>query len=594
MAKEKFTQLDFDKIRQNLKDFLSKQDRFKDYDFDGSNMSVLLDVLAYNTFQNNFYANMAFAEMFIDSAQLKDSIVSHAKELNYVPRSRRSARAVLDVNLSVTDGAKSVVIPRNTKFTAKCKNTTFSFYSEESVTIKPIDGIYKYEGLDVYEGTNVVEAIEVTQTNAIYPISNPNVDTNSIRVSVRDNTNEGSPKTEYLFKETIFGVDSDAPVHYIQAHENDSYAVAFGQNVFGFEPEIGQVVEISYRTTQGDAANGARNFTAAQEIDGYAAVVTTTTKAEGGSEREGIEAIRFFAPKSIQVQDRAITESDYEILLKNTFSEVQAVSVFGGEELDPPRYGRVVVAVDVKNADGVSETNKKKYREFLLKRCPIGIEPLVISPEFMFISVSSTVNFNIDITEKSSSEIESLVEDAIQTFSDEELSDFKKTFRLSRFVGVIDDADPSIVSNDSEVFAIIPTVPTLGVEETFILNFNNELDPDHDLSKITTLENYNYALKSSSFVYAGSRGFIQDDGIGNLHILRDSGDSFVYLKRNIGTINYETGEVRVSDLVVDSYRGSELGYFARTVSKDIVAPKDRIISIRPVDVTVTTNGVTTR
>lgn len=594
MTKENFTELDFDTVRQNLKDFLSKQDRFKDYDFEGSNMSVLLDVLAYNTFQNNFYTNMAFSEMFIDSAQLKDSVVSHAKELNYLPRSRRSARAVLNVSLSVTDGAKSVVIPRNTRFNAKCKNTSFAFYTEESVTVNPVDGIYNFDGLEVFEGANVTEAFTVTAKNGIYAISNPNVDTNSIRVIVRDNANEGSPKTEYLVRNNIFGVESDGAIFYLQPYGDDQYAITFGQDVFGAEPEVGQVIEVAYRTTLGSGANGAKNFVAAAEIDGYSSVVTTATPAEGGAERESINSIRFFAPKSIQVQDRAITESDYEILMKNTFSEVQAVSVYGGEELEPPRYGRVVVAVDVKNADGVSESNKKKYREFLLKRCPIGIEPLVISPEFMYISVESTVKFNTDITEKSSSDIESLVENAITTFSTNELSDFKKTFRLSRFVNTIDGADTSILSNETEVLVIIPTVPTIGETETFVMNFNNKLNQDHDLANITTLENYEFAIKSSSFVYNGSRGFIQDDGIGNLHILRDSGDNFVYLKRDIGTVNYETGEVRVSDLKVDSFRGSELGYYARVEGKDIVAPKERIISIRPKDVTLTITGVTTR
>ena len=594
MVKQKFTELDFDKIRQNLKDFLKSQDRFKDYDFEGSNMSVLLDVLAYNTFQNNFYTNMAFSEMFIDSAQLKDSVASHAKELNYVPRSRRSARAVIDVSLSVNDGAKSVVIPRNTRFTAKCRNRTFSFYSDESVTVYPEDGIYTYRGLDVYEGTNVSEAYEVSSVNQVYKISNENVDTNSIRVHVRDNTNEGSPKTEFTVAESIFGVSSDENIFYLQPFQDDLYGIAFGQDVFGFEPKVGQVIEISYRTTIGEEANGAKTFVAANTIDGYTSVVTVTGAAEGGAEREGIESIRYFAPKSIQVQDRAITQSDYEIILKNNFSEIQAVSVYGGEELDPPRYGRVVVAVDVKNADGVSESNKSKYREYLLKRCPIGIEPLIISPKFLYVSVNTEVDFNTDITEKTSSDIISLVETAIQNYSDTELSDFRMTFRSSKFSSEIDDADPAIISNDTNVFAIIPTFPVIGESETFSFSFGNELDFDHDLSKITSLENYEYAVKSSSFVWNGSRGFIQDDGIGNLHILRDSGNEFVYLKRNVGTVDYATGSVTVSNLVVDSYRGSELGYYARIKGKDIFTPKDRIISIRPQDVNVSTNGVTSR
>lgn len=589
-----FTQLDFDTIKDNLKVYLSSQEQFKDYNFDGSNMSVLLDVLAYNTFQNNFYTNMAFSEMFLDSAQLRDSIVSHAKELNYLPRSRRSARAVIDVQLAVGNGAKSVTIPRNTKFDATCGNKTFSFYNEDAVVVIPVDGLYEYTDLDVYEGVNVTEAFEVTEVNQTYPITNATVDTNSIRVTVRDNTNQTSERTEYTFSSTVYGLTPDDAIFYIQPYQDDQYAIAFGQDQFGMEPPVGSVIEIEYRTTKGSNANGSRNFVAADEISGYSSVVTTVSRGEGGAGIEGKRSIKFFAPKSIQVQDRAVTESDYEILLKSTYSEIQAVSVFGGEELDPPRYGRVVVAVDVKNADGVSEASKTKFTDFLLKRCPIGIEPLVISPLFMFLSVDTSVTYDVDSTRKSASDISDLVEDAIDDFSDEELADFKLTFRFSRFTNAVDEADDSIISNDSTVLMMIPTYPTLDVSHTIKFEFNNALTPDRVLSTVDTLEGYKYAVKTSAFRYNETRAFIQDDGDGALHILANRGDDIVYLKRDIGTVDYDTGEITVTNIVVDSYTGTELAFYGRSEIRDIVAPKDRIISIRNDDVTVTVIGESTR
>lgn len=585
-----FTELDFDQVKDNLKAYLASQDRFKDYDFAGSNMNVLLDLLAYNTFQNNFYTNMALSEMFLDSAQLKDSIVSHAKELNYLPGSRHSAQATLDISLSVPNAPKNVVIPRNTKFVAKCGNRTLNFFNEDAITVDNVNNLFSVSGVSVYEGTNIREVYEVTSTEDKFVLTNDTVDTNSIRVYVRDNTTEGSNTREYKVSPNIFGVSSTDEVFYIQASQDDKYEVTFGNNTFGKSPAIGNVVEIEYRITSGEGANGAKNFSAANPISGYTAVVTTVSPAEGGTERETNESIKFFAPKSIQVQDRAVTERDYEIILKNNFSEIQAVSVYGGEELNPPRYGRVVIAVDVKNADGVSETNKEKYRRFLEDRSPIGIEPIVVSPQFMYVDVVTEIFYNIEKTNQSSADIVSKVEAAIQAYSDSKLADFKKTFRESPFRTAIDASDDSIISNQTSILAIMPINPELNVNSSFSLEFNNEIFQEQALLDTDNLASYRYGIKSSSFTYNGSNAFIHDDGKGKLHIMTSTGTGFVYLKRNIGIVDYTSGLVTISDLNVSAFDGAEIRVFGRIVSEDITAPKDRILSIRPRDVKVTVTG----
>ena len=320
--------------------------------------------------------------------------------------------------------------------------------------------------------------------------------------------------------------------------------------------------------------------------------MTTLSPSAGGADQETTESIRFFAPKSVQVQDRAVTESDYEILLKTQFNEIQAISVYGGEELNPPQYGRVVVAVDVKDATGVSNNNKVKYYNYLRDRCPIGIEPIVIDPSFMYLSVVSDVYYNTKKTSLSSGAVQSLVKNAISNYSTTYLSQFKTTFRYSNFVTAIDSADENIVSNNTEVLAIIPWNPSLNVNTGINVSFNNTLITDHPLMADEPLVTHKPAVKSSQFVYSGSIAFIQDDGMGSISIVRTSSTGTAkYLKKNIGTVNYSTGRIVIKNFNISSYVGSEIKLYGRTNIKDIKAPKDRIVTIRDQDITVNVFGV---
>jgi hypothetical protein len=588
------TKLDFDEIKTDIKSYLSSQNRFKDYDFDGSNLSVLLDILAYNTYQNNFYTNMAINEMFLDSAQLRDTVVSHTKELGYLPGSRTSSHGTVNIRLSVNGSPPSVVIPAKTKFLGKCGNETFDFYNEEAVSIIPVNGIYNYNNLEIYEGTYITEAYAVTGvSDQRYVLSNQNIDVNSIRVTVKQNSSVDTGD-EYVYKSNIFGVSGTDKVFYLQAASGNTYEVNFGKDVFGANPTNGNVVLIEYRITNGEEANGVTSFSAATTVAGYNATVTLVAKSYGGSPEETVESIKFFAPKSIQVQDRAITESDYEILLKNNFPEVQAVAVYGGDELNPPQYGRVVIAVDVFNADGLSNNNSVKYYNFLKDRCPIGIEPIIVQPSFMYLSVAGSVNYNIRTTSLSPAAIKTLVENTITTFSNNNLSDFKTPFRYSKFISAVDDTDVNIVSNDIEVLAILPLNPTLNVNTSFDLTFNNPLIIDHPLTEGESVATHKAAVKSSTFTYDGyanASAFIQDDGQGKLQVLRTTTTGFVYLNRNVGTVDYDTGRIIIKGLNVGGYTGSEIKLYGRTLLKDITPPKDRILTIREEDVNVTVYGV---
>lgn len=584
-----FSSLDFNAVKDNLKKHLKSQNRFRDYDFEGSNMAVLLDVLAYNTYLNNHYNNMAISEMFLDTASLENSVASHAKELGYTPRSRTSARAVVTVTLSVT-GTKPpfVNIPAKTKFTARCANRTFTFTNQKTQTVFPSNGVYTLAGVELHEGEWKTELIEVKEGMTEFTISDKNADISSIEVQVRENNTTTSPKEEYLFKSSIFGVFKNDEVFYLQPALDGKYSVLFGSDKFGKQPKVGAVIEISYRTSNGDAANGIEVFTPASTISSYNATTKTTSKSSGGAEKESLESIKFHAPKSVQIQDRAITESDFGILLKNNFPEIESVSVFGGEEADPPQYGRVIVAVDIKNITGVTLAAKERYRRYLKERTALAIEPVVISPDFMYVDIVSTITYNTSTTTKSPADIRSSVKAAIDKFNLANLNNFAKNLRYSKFVEAIDDADNNIVGNNTKIRPFMEIVPRPGILEAATLHFRNKLHRPVDLTNKTDLTKYVPAIKSSSFNYGTNNvlAYIQDDGKGNLHIIQDTKNGFVYLEKNIGTVNYNNGKVVIKKLTVSAVVGGTVKVFAEMRSNDIIGPKERMLSIRPKDVRI--------
>ena len=586
------TELDFNQIKAQLKTFLQGQTSFADYDYDGSNMSVILDVLSYNTFMNNFYSNIALGEMFLDSAQLRSSVVSHAKELNYLPRSYKAPRAKVTLTFSPNDTPNFITIPKYTKFTSSIDGITYTFTTDKVHTITNDDGTYSVSDVYLYEGRIEKEYFNVTADKK-YVITNKKVDTDSIFVNVYASSAADAEVTPYINKPNLFGVGATDKVFYLQPAEEYAYELTFGNNAFGREPVIGEVVEVTYRITNGEKGNGARSFTASGTVQGYTPIATLQNASIGGAEEESIESIKYYAPKSIQVQDRAVTESDYINLLKSQFSEIQSVSVYGGEEENPPKYGKVIVAVDTQDSDGVSESAKEVYRKFLKERSPLSIDPIVVSPGFLYVGIESDVYYDTRRSAESPSSIESIVRSNLLTYSNTYLNDFRKNARQSRISRAIDDSDPAIVSNNTRFKMIIDFVPSIGLNSTTVAGFKNPLLVDQPLTNGQELEMQTPAVKTSSFTYNNSLAWIQDNGLGELQIIRETGSGFTIVNSNIGTVNYTTGTVIIRDLNVSDFTGSAIKIYAIPETQDILGPKDRIISIRDVDVNITV-GVATQ
>jgi len=590
MAKLNISQLDFESNKEQFKEYLKTQTQFKDYNFEGSNMSVLLDVLAYNTFQNNFYTNMAINEMFLDSAVLRNSIVSHAKELNYLPRSRRSAKAVVDITIyENTLADQTITLPAYTEFTSSYLGQNFEFVTDKAVVLKKIaPGTFKAEGVEIFEGQMLAsferEGFFVDDDGILRVIlSNENADTDSIVVFV--DAEETEDQNIFIRKNDIFGVGPADKVFYVEPHYDDKYSIYFGNNVFGLQPEAFEDVRVRYRITSGEEGNGAFSFALPTEIG--EAVVETIQPASGGAERESMESIRYFAPKALQIQERAITTKDYEILLKQKFPEIQAVAAYGGEDLDPPQFGRVAVSVYLgQGQESLSSTLSAAYIDYLKDKSPLAVEPVFVTSQFVYACVNVDVSYDPRLTRKSDGEIEALIRQAIQDYSNSSLDNFNTTLRLSKLSSLIDDVDISVQSNSIHASPFIEYSPVLNVKANPSFKFVAELIKPYPFKDSNGFSDYKPSIKSSLFQYNGVGVYLQDDGIGNIQVVTSDVANPQVIVPKIGSVNYKTGEVNLVNFETSGYAGGAIKIVAEIKKDDYKAPNGRIFRIKDENVTV--------
>lgn len=578
--------LDFNSLKSSLKAHLSSQSKFQDYDFDGSNMSVLLDVLTYNTYLNTFYMNMVASEMFLDTAQIRDSVVSHAKELNYLPRSFRSATANVNIAITPSTSVSSVVIPRGTGFTGRLGSNTFNFIVDSDIAITTSNaGVFYSNNTVIYEGSDVVDVFVKNDliTNQRFLLNNPNIDTSSIKVNVTENS--GANTYNYIQSFYLYGLTSTSLAFFVQAAENNQYEIIFGDNATGRTPKNGAVIEVTYRICNGELPNGIDTFINNSSIDGHSNVsVRTISSAVSGSISESIESIKFNAPRSYQTQERAITENDYKTLLLREFPEIQAISVYGGEKASPPQYGKVFISLDIENADIISDANKNNYRRYLSDKVPLATVVDFVEPSFIYISVNSIVKYNYTITDLSQNQLKTTVLSSIVSYSNQYLNDFNVDFRYSNFLAAIDASHPSVMHNDTTVNPYIKIVPTIGVDSSFSLSFDTEI-------LITTPSSSSHNISDDRGVYSSPFTFrnlncqLEDDGVGNMRVVKVTSTNHISLL-NIGTVNYSTGLVTITNLNIQQYIGDGIKLFIKSVNSDFAVSKQNILRINEEDIVV--------
>ena len=595
-VKTPITELDFDSVKDQLKAYLRTQTQFKDYNFEGSNMSVFLDVLAFNTFQNNFYTNMALNEMFLDSAVLKNSIVSHAKELNYVPRSRKSAKAVVQVTITVPiedpsiPTPSTISIPTYTNFSANYLGDLYNFVTNQTyVARRTAPGVYVADNVEIFEGQMlasfqregfIIDADGILRVQ----LSNDEVDTDSIVVFIDAEATED--QNTFTRANTIFGVRPTDKVFYLEAYLDNRYAIYFGNNEFGLQPQEFEDVRVRYRICSGPEANGASSFSTSF-LEGASASVVTISPAAGGQERESMESIRYFAPKALQIQERAVTTSDYEILLKQAFPEITAVAAYGGEELEPPQFGKVAISIYLNNQTQIiSSTLANAYIEYLADRSPLGIEPIFVQTKFVYADVEIDAIYSIKNSEKSSAQLEALIRSAIQTYSNDNLENFNTVLRKSKLASVIDDIDESILSNNITIMPIIEFSPVINVTTNPTFKFEAELIKPYAFRPANGFTDYKPAIRSSTFDIDGTCLYLQDDGLGKIQTITDDLTNPQIINPNAGTVNYATGEVKLTNFKVEEYTGNAIKIMARVKKSDVKTPQGRVFIIRDTDVKV--------
>ena len=584
MAKLEISQLNFDQIKSNLKQYLSNQNQFKDYDFEGSGMAVLLDLLAYNTHYLAYNANIAANEMFIDTADLRPSIVSLAKALGYTPNSPRAP--IADINV-VVNGATGATLTMNagTQFTTTVDGTNYNFVTIGSNVISPVDNVYTFSNLKIYEGTYVTYnyTADTTDVDQKFLIQSENADTSTLSVQVQNSSSDTTTNT-YTKATSITELDSDSKVYFLQESEDGKFEVYFGDGVVGKAIENGNIIILKYVVTNKTAANGASSFSLSGNIGGNTNVtITVNSNAANGSEAETKESIKFKAPKSYAAQDRAVTVNDYKIKVEELYANASSVSAWGGEDNDTPFYGRVYIAIKAASGSTLTDTTKDDLVTQLKKFSVASVTPVIVDPETTSVLLTSNIKFDEKQTTKTSAEIKTLVTNAVTNYNTSTLQKFDSVLRYSKLLETIDDADTSILSNITTLKLRKSFTPTLSSSTNYTVNFSNALynpHSGHNTSAGGILSSTGFKVANDSNVY-----FFDDDGQGNVRRYYLIGSVRTYVDNTAGTITYSSGSVAINALTIasiENIRGSASSVIELTVtpnSNDIVPVRAQVVDI---------------
>ncbi len=547
------SELDFTGIKENLKTFLSQQDEFRDYDFEGSGMNILLDVLAYNTHYLGFNANMLANEMYLDSASQRSSVVSLAKQVGYTPRSATSSKATIDVLVNNGSGS-SITMSRGTKFTSTVDGTAYNFVNNADVSISPVDGVYKFSSLDVFEGTllNFKYTVNTSDTEQRFIIPNDDVDTTTLTVKIQESSTDTTTNT-YTLAQGITTLDSTSKVYFLQEVENGRFEVYFGDGVLGQAVADGNIVILDYITCNRDAPNDARSFTLSGTVGGFSNVtVTTVNNAAGGDSPETMKSIKYNAPRDYSTQDRAVTADDYKVLVKSLYANAQSVQVYGGEDAAVPDYGKVYISIRAKSGSNLTELTKTDLVKSLKSFAVASVTPVIIDPETTFITLETTFKYDSSLTTKDVSTLQTDVLNAVIGYSSDSLEDFTGMFRYSEVLKTIDDADSSILSNITKVKMYKFITPTLNSALKYTLSFNNAFynpHSEHNKTAGGVVSSTGFKINNDS---STNEHFLDDDGAGNIRVYYLSGTTRIYTSESFGTINYSTGEIVLTSANITS------------------------------------------
>ena len=600
MASNKLTvsDLDFDNVKTNLKTFLQSQSEFQDYDFEGSGFAVLLDLLAYNTHYLGFNANMLANEMYLDSADIRKNIVSLAKMLGYRPTSAKAPTANIDITINNGTGA-TVTMAKGTVFTSTIGGTAYQFVTNAETTISPLEGVYKFSSVPIFEGTLTTfkYTVDSTDPDQKFIIPNVNADTTTLKVTVQNSSSDTTTQV-YNLATGIVGLDDTSKVYFLQESDEGKFEVYFGDGIVGKSLSDGNIVILEYVVTNKTAANGASSFALSGAIGGFSNVsIVTTSNAQGGSEPQTKESIRFNAPLQYSAQDRAVTTSDYETKVLELYPNAQAVSAWGGEDEETPIYGTVKISIKAASGSTLTNATKLDLVTQLKKFNVASVVPEIVDPETTSVLLTSQVKYDANATTKTSDTLKSNVITTLTNFNSNNLQKFDSIFRYSKVSKAIDDTDTSILSNITTLKIRKEFTPTLNSSTLYNIYFRNALyNPHSEHNKAA-----GGILESTGFKVDGdttNEMFLDDDGAGNVRRYYIVSGVRTYANNTQGTINYSSGQVTLNSLNIASIsniRGSASTKVELTVkpnSNDVVPVRNQIIEIDTANSSITVTADT--
>ena len=571
---------DFDNVKSNLKTFLQNQPEFSDYNFEGSGFAVLLDTLAYNTHYLGFNANMLVNETYLDSADIRKNIVALAKMIGYTPSSVRAPVSTIDITVNNASGS-SILMNKGTTFTSSVDGTGYNFLTNEDITITPLNGVYKFSNVNLYEGTLVTfkYTVDSTDTDQRYIIQNLNADTSTLKVTVQNSVSDSTLNT-YTLATGLRNLNDTSKIYFLQETDNGKFEVYFGDGVIGKKLEDGNIVILEYVVTNKDEANGAKTFELAGSIGAFSNVtISTKANAQGGSEPETKESIRFNAPLQYTAQDRAVTATDYESIVKTLYPNALSVSAWGGEDDETPVYGVVKISIKAASGSTLTETTKASIVKGLIPYNVASVRPTIVDPETTSIILTSVAKYDKKGTSKSADTIKSEIVTAVTNYNTTTLQKFDGVFRFSKLTGLIDDVDTNILSNITSINMRKNFTPTIASSTKYDVYFRNAIYNPHS--------GHSSVLSSTGFKVTGSDNemFLDDDSNGNVRRYYLVSGVKTYANNTQGTINYETGQVTLNSLNVASIsniRNAVSNVIEITVkpnSNDIVPVRNQVVEI---------------
>ncbi len=588
------TELDFDDIKTNLKTFMRNQDEFTDYDFEGSGINALMDLLAYNTHYLAMNVNMAANEMFLDTASVRASVVSHAKTLGYTPNSARAPIGTINVSLnSFPSTLTTATIPAETVFTASVDDVSYQFVTISEVTIPVANGILSFSNIPIYEGTFTKNryTVDIKNVDQKFKLTSDRADTTTLKVQVFDSASS-SNFTTYTLATDITQVGSTSNVYFLQECGDGRFEVYFGDGIVGRALSDNNVVVLSYVVTNKTKANGATNFRTTATISGITNVTTTTVSAaSGGAEPESIQSIKLNAPLDYAAQGRAVTPEDYKTIIPKVYANTKSVQVWGGEDNSTPVYGRTYISI-VPTAGSITAAAKEQIVKDLKGTYAIAsVTPVIVNPITTFVRLGVNFKFNKKNTTKTSETLISNVTKSLQNYDTENLQKFYGVFRHSQVTGLIDDTDDSILSNITTVKLSQFITPSLNVNTKYTLEFNNAIYNPH--TGHASAEGG--VLSSTGFKISGNSNemFLNDNGQGVVRMFYyTDGTTITYQDETAGTINYKTGVIELTALnitsisSVDGASSSKIRIVVTPNSTDVVAVRNQILQIDFANTTV--------